>query len=342
MLFQERLWTYSLVTVVAILIWYWAAAETRDQASHTLRLVLAPASPTDQVVTPPEYSVTVDMEGSALALQKAKMLEAPLTLSVGTELPAKEGVHRVDLLDALERHERLTKTGVGLVSANPTSVDIRIDALVPLTLPVKPVLPGVETEGEVTVDPPQVTVSMPTRIRELAGDDLEVEAQVQQGRLERLEPGVLNTITAKLRLPARFAGERSVRIDPPSADIKFSVRSRIKAITLPTVRVQIAGPPEDHEEFLVEIEDSTLADVTIRAHTDLIREIERNQAVIVALVHLSQKEKELGIESKPVTCFMALPRDENSPVGATIVEATVGDSLQPPTVRLKITDRAAG
>ena len=151
-----------------------------------------------------------------------------------------------------------------------------------------------------------------------------------------------NSITARLRLPARFAGEKSVRIDPPTATIEFTVRSRIKAITLPTVRVQIAGPPEDHEEFLVEIEDSTLADVTIRAHTDLIRQIELNQAVIVALVHLSQKEKEQGIASKPVTCFLALPRDEGSAIRATIVDATVGDSPQPPVIRLKITDRSTG
>ncbi len=43
MLFQERLWTYSLVTVVAVLIWYWAAAETRDQRSSSYRLQLDPA-----------------------------------------------------------------------------------------------------------------------------------------------------------------------------------------------------------------------------------------------------------------------------------------------------------
>ena len=78
-----------------------------------------------------------------------------------------------------------------------------------------------------------------------------------------------------------------------------------------------------------------------KAHADLIRQIELNQAVVVAIVHLSHDEKEKGLESKPVTCFMAVPREENSSMEATIVEAEVGDGTQPPVVRLKITDRGA-
>jgi hypothetical protein len=341
-LFRERLWTYALVTVVAILIWYWAAAETRDSKSGAFRLRLAPAAPAEQVVTPRELQVTVDMDGSALALEKTRRLEIPLTLTVGDELPAAAGVHRVNLLESLRRHEPLTKTGVRLLAVDPPYVDIATDALVPVPLPVQAVLPGVETEGEVKVTPPQVTVLMPSRLQELAGDDLEVEALVLQQRLEQLEPGVLHTISAKLRLPARFAGEKSITISPDTATIEFAVRSRIKQTTLPTVRVQVAGPPEDHDEFLIEIEDSTLADVTVKANADLIRRIELNQVVVVALVHLSHDEKEKRIASKPVTCFMALPRDETSPMPATIVEAEVGDGTQPPVVRLRITDRATG
>ncbi len=145
----------------------------------------------------------------------------------------------------------------------------------------------------------------------------------------------------KLSLPARLAGEQSVTIEPSNATIEFTVKSRIKETTLPTVRVQIAGPPEDHDEYRIEIENPTLTDVTIKADGELISQIERNQAVVVAMVHLSQREKERGIDSKPVTCFMALPLGENSPVQATIVDAEVGDTPQLPIVRLKITARAA-
>ena len=119
------------------------------------------------------------------------------------------------------------------------------------------------------------------------------------------------------------------------------MKSRITQTTLPTVRVQIAGPPEDHEEYRIEIENPTLANVTIKADIELISRIERNQAVVVAIVHLSQREKERGISEKPVTCFMALPRDENAPFRAAIVSAEIDGTAQPPVIRLKISDRAA-
>ena len=80
-----------------------------------------------------------------------------------------------------------------------------------------------------------------------------------------------------------------------------------------------------------------LANVTIKADGALIRQIEQGLATVVALVHLSSSEKERRIESKAVTCFMALP-----PQGpGTIVEAEVDGSKLMPVIRLQISDRSA-
>ena len=154
--FRERLGTYSLVTVVAVLIWLWAAAETRGQRPALFRVQLAPASPADQVVTPGELTAEVTMTGSQLALQQAAELASrtPLTLTVGNELPSQIGVHRTSLVEALEKNDAITRTGVGILSVDPATIDLTIDALVPITLPVRPVLPGIEVEGEVEVIPP--------------------------------------------------------------------------------------------------------------------------------------------------------------------------------------------
>jgi hypothetical protein len=339
---RERMWTYALVTAVAVLIWYWAAAETRTQDSATFRLAFVPAPQIEQIVSPPGLDATVQMAGSQLAIKRARSLaaERPLRMTAGNELPT-EGQHRIDLVELLESHDPLTDTGVRIVSADPASVQITIDDLVPVTAEIKADTPGVEPEG-LAIDPPQAVVKLPSRLLDTVGGDLTVEAHVPQTRLDRLEPGVMNTVeNVKLRLPGLLAGDRSVRIEPPKATVKFTVRSRIKETTLPTVRVQIAGPPEDHEEYVVQIEESTLVDVTIKADVDLIRQIERGEARVVALVHLSHDEKERGVASKPVTCFMALPRDESSSLEATIVEAAINGSNQLPVVRLRITERSA-
>ncbi len=339
-MFRERLWNYTLVTGVTLLIWLWAATETRDEDTASFRIELVGAA--DQVVTPSELIVHVKMEGSSLALERAlHAAQEPITLTVGNELPSQIGVQRVKLLEVLDRNEAITGTGVSLISVDPIDLDIEIDSLVTATLPIEPVLPGIELDGPVTVDPPQVQVRLPRRLRDHAGDDLRVKASVLGQRLDRLKPGVLNTITAALELPPRLAGNPTVTLGRSFAEIKFTVKSRIKEITLPTVRVQIAGPPEDHEEYLIEIANPTLANVTIKADIELISQIERNQAVVVAIVHLSQREKERGIEEKPVTCFMALPRGDNAPFQAAIVSAEIDGAVQPPVIRLKISERAA-
>ena len=339
-MFRERLWRYALVTGVTLLIWFWAATETRDEGTASFRIELVGAA--DQVVTPSELTVHVKMEGSSLALERAlQAAQTPVALTVGIELPSQTGMQRVKLLEVLNRNEAITGTGVSLLAVDPIDLDIEIDSLVTATLPIVPVLPGIELDGPVTVDPPQVQVRLPRRLRDHAGDDLRVKASVLGQRLDRLKPGVLNTIIATLELPPRLAGDPTVTLDRRFAEIEFTVKSRIKQTTLPTVRVQIAGPPEDHEEYRIEIENPTLANVTIKADIELISRIERNQAVVVAIVHLSQREKERGISEKPVTCFMALPRDENAPFRAAIVSAEIDGTAQPPVIRLKISDRAA-
>jgi hypothetical protein len=334
--FRERLWTYSLVTVVAVLIWYWAAAETRGQRPASFRLEFAPAA--DQVVSPRELNASVQMEGSRLALDRALRLASrgPLTMTAGNELPS-EGVHQLDLVELLDRHDPLTDTGIRVLAADPATVDIRVDGLVPVSAAVKPDLAGVETQSE-SVVPEQVVVNMPGRLRERIGEDFTVIAHVPQSRLERLESGIVHKIeNVKLRLPAGYAGERSVTIDPPTATVQLTIRSLIEESTLPTVRVQIAGPPEDHDEYIVEIEDRALSDVTIKGEGTLIQQVNRGQVRVVALVHLSAEDKERRVESKPVTCFMALHPDGR----AVLVDAEINGSHQLPVIRLKITERVA-
>ena len=336
MQFRERLWTYSLVTGVAVLIWFWAAAETRDKDDFSFIVRLAAAAPTEHFVSPGEVTAQVDLEGSRLALEKAGRLKMPLVLTVGNELPSALGMHDTDLATALAENKLVRDTGVRVLSADPPSIDIEIDALVTVTVPIRFVPPPqLAIEGDFKVDPLEAELRMPSRLRDRVGGELEVEAHVLQHRIEGLEPGP-HTVTATLRPPDKLRGHQFVTITPPIATIKLAVHSRIEEVTLPVVRVQIAGPPKDHDEYAIEIDekDISLTDVTIKADGDLIKEIEQGKATVVALVHLSNAEKERRIESKPVTCFLAL-RDDGSP---TIVEAEAGGSAQP-IVHLRITER---
>ncbi len=342
MAIRSEVWTYFIVTAVAMFIWFWAAVETRENDNVSFHVYFAPSKPAEWVLRPrnlPEtgyLTVTVELEGSRFSLQRARELDR-IRLIQDIELPSDSGSHQVNLVDALMKHELLLDTGVRVHSAKPKSIELTIDKLVTVTASIRPVLPQLETEGPIEVKPTEAEVTLPSRLRESLGYDLVVEARVSKARLDELEPGEERKLLAGLHLPATTGDFGPVTIKPNSATITLTVRSRIRETTLPTVRVQIGGPPEDQLEYIVEIDeqDKQLRDVTIRADAALISQIERRDVKVVALLHLTTSDKDQRIESKPISCFMAVPD-----VGtATIVQAEVAGSAPLPIIHFRVIER---
>ncbi len=342
MAIRSEVWTYSIVTAVAMFIWFWAAVETRENDNVSFHVYFAPSKPAEWVLRPrnlPEtgyLTVTVELEGSRFSLQRARELDR-IRLIQDIELPSDSGSHQVNLVDALMKHELLLGTGVRVHSAKPKSIELTIDKLVTVTASIRPVLPQLETEGPIEVKPTEAEVTLPSRLRESLGNDLVVEARVSQARLDELEPGEERKLLAGLHLPATTGDFGPVTIKPNSATITLTVRSRIRETTLPTVRVQFFGPPEDQLEYIIEIDeqDKQLRDVTIRADAALISQIERRDVKVVALLHLTTSDKDQRIESKPISCFMAVPD-----VGtATIVQAEVAGSAPLPIIHFRVIER---
>ncbi len=332
---RGRTGTILFVTVVSVLIWYWAAAETLETDRFSFTIHPTAAEPGRWLFTPSHDDVVVTLEGSAFALDEARSLNTQLMLTLGRELPSRPDEYTLRVVDLLKEHEALQKTGVNVVSSDPSMIQLRIDPLVEVTAPVRPVLPSfLQVEGEVVVKPPQVRVRLPEKDRL---PDLVVEAEVDPSQLEGVQPGQPATLRVPLALPELVADGTTVTIMPATATVEFTVRSRIREAVLPIVTVQIAGPAQDYDEFVVEIDekDRVFHDVRVRADGALVQQIEQDRDKVVALVHLSLNEKEQGIESKPVTCFMALLPDG----GAELVEAQVGGSAQPPVIHFKIRQR---
>jgi hypothetical protein len=332
--------TILFVTVVAVLIWYWAAAETLERSAISFTISARVPDRSRLLVTMPNTEFSVVLEGSAFALEEARELNSHLELTVGKEFPSAPGEYPLRTADVLREHEELRKKGVSVISADPASLLLRIDELVEVTAPVQPALPpALQLEGDVTVKPQQANVLLPASLRQFAGDTLAVEAYVDPSRVENVEPGQSYKLPATLRLPAVLSGGEFVRITPSTATVDFTVRSRIRETTLTTVAVQIAGPPQAHKEFVVAIDekDAILHDVTVRADAAIIQQIEQQRVPVVAVVHLSYQETEQRIQSKPVTCFLALLPDD-----AEEVQAEVRGSPQRPVIHLRIGERKAG
>ncbi len=333
---KKELWTIVIVTAVTVLIWFWAAGETLNQRTVNARIAFTLPEPETWLVTPRQRFVALSMEGSRLAMQQADQvlrsdLQLPLHASVGRQT--------VDLVEAIRRLRELEATGVKILGVEPASIEIDVDQIVRVPSRVRASLPGVQTVGEIEIEPAEVIVAMPNALRQRFAGDLPVEAFVDRSRLDRLEPGRRHTLDVKLRPPDGLASADGVRVEPASVQLSFTVRSRTRETTLESIRIQLAGPPEDNVEYLVELEETVLRDVTITAESDLIRRVENNEATVVAMLHLSNREKELGIERKPVSYFLAIFNDGQGVQRGEVVQARVGDSADVPVVHFQVRRR---
>lgn len=331
---RSQLPTYLIVTVVAALIWLWAAGETRETGERTFRIQFTTQFPADHIIIPEEMTITAEIEGSRSALRSALAMGSPIVLTLDAGL----GDHAVDLVRLLNDHPDLRDARVSVSSTDPPSQDVTIDKLVSATVRVEdPDLGRLQIDGAVGIDPPQVTVHLPERLQRRLGADLTVKPLVDPAQLGRLNPGEPARLTARLQLPETLASQRSVSMTPTAVTISFTVRSNIKETTLSTVPVHISGPWKDHDEYVVEVTeaDQFLEKVTVTADAALIDRIESGDVKVFAFVHISSTEKEQGIEAKPVTYFLALIPEG----GSTTVAAQLEGSLQPPLIHLRISER---
>lgn len=329
---RTDVWTYLLITALSLLVWVWAAGETRDAERFAgIPIEFSAGDSAAWSIETDVASITVVVEGSQWAISRAEEAMRDLVI----DLPTDEEQQTLELLPLLRNHPRVRETGISVVSTSPSSASLTVDRIETVPVRVRPALPRIQTVGEVVVEPSQASLSMPARLRRLYPEDAFVEAFLGREELDRLEPGVAHTIqNVTLRLPEQLAQDSRVRIDPPDVTLTFTIRSQIRDLALDSpVRVQLAGPPEDLE-YLVAFEPKQLRDVTVSAPFHIIEKIEAGEAVVVAMVHLRSSEKESRIAQKPVTYFMALWEEDGAEVAGR-----VGDTNAPPLIDITISDR---
>lgn len=347
MKFTSEWWTYLIVTVMAVLIWFWAAGDTLVQKNVYARVRFVVPDQTNWVVSPSDEAINISVQASNLSLQKLNdLVKNPLSITI----PAAPGRQNINLVDHVRLLTDIQETGATVLAVEPRTVDVDVDQIERLTVRVKPVLPGVTTEGEVVVDPPEVRLSLPSQVRQSLPTGWAVEAFVDRSELDRLEPGIRHTLDVRLRLSQDLSAHPRVQVNPARVRLSFVIRSRIRETTLDSVRVHLSGPPEEGQLYHVEMEPRSLRNVVVSADADLIQRIidtknrgdrgepdTRQDVRVVAIVHLSSDERNRGIDSKRVSYFIAYVPDGSGGVRGKEVSCRVGDSSEPPLIQLRIT-----
>ena len=267
---RNRISTLLVALVATLLIWTWAADRTREIRILSGSVLLRPADPSRQFIDPAQpQAVTVTLKGSPATINAIQTrLEQVLTLTLGADVLGEEpGQRTLNLAALIEASPELRATDASVTSVRPERIDTRVGAMVPVRMPVRAVAPLVTLRGDSEVDPVDVQVLVPEPSAGAASRE-SAEAVVDA---KGLAEGSSHEVSAPLRMPESLKlGAAQAVFTPDRVKVKFTVAARGRSFTLPTVRVEVAGAPEDLQGFNVSFgeQGDLLRDVVLSAPGD--------------------------------------------------------------------------
>lgn len=328
--------TIVSILIVSVLIWLFAEAQSVSESDVDVRLsVHSPAGSGLFVsVDDPAWTgrASVRLQGARAALDEAsRQLADGVPLFVGgAGIAAEPGRQIVDLRSTLMANPPLDRADVTIASVEPRTLELRIDELTRVpNVSVRVDLPGVQTVGDIQVEPPTVALVIPNRVREAFGarlNSLAVVATLPPSVLRAIPEGGPHKFDARLVLPDVLEGEPAARIEPQSVSITFRVQSTTESLTIPSVPVWPMAPPTEINRWSIEVDPILLREVQLSGPSDVIQRIRSGDLRVIATVQLSSDELEQGITSK-APIIVGLPDS-----------VRVESRLEP--VRLTITPRA--
>lgn len=301
----ERIRTFAVISLIAVVAWLFAEAESLGEATLWARVdIVAPA---DRLLVQArdgwDRRVLVELRGAKGELNQAKAaLEQgiPMEPGVTAGVPAVDGEHTVRLAEVLGSYEGLVATGVTVESTSPINVRLRVIELTTVSLPIAVVIPGIAVEGEVTVTPARAEVRLPRSVADELGDDVMVQATLMPDVVAMLPRSGSASAQAALSLPESLRSVAEVRLLTQRAGLSFSVRTALTTATLP-VPVQVLLPSSEQAKWLVELEEpSQILNVSVRGPVEVVERLRSPEEGLVGVLALSSDELAGGIVSKTV------------------------------------------
>jgi len=332
---QSFISTLLVAAIATLLIWTWAADRTREVRTLTGTVLLRPADATKQFVDPAQpQSVSLTLKASPATITKLQtLLEQGLVLPIGSgPLTGEPGQRMLDLAPIIDQCPEVLATDASVVSVRPDRLEVRVGAMVPVRMSVVAAASLVMLRGDAEVQPAEVQALVPEPAAEAASKE-QAEAIIDA---KGLADGTQHVVDAPLRLPDSLKlAPSQVVFTPDRVKVNFTVAGKSRSFTLPTVRVEVAGAPEDLKGFEVSFPDKgdLIRDVVLSAPGDALLPIENGQARVVAVVHLSPEELSKRITQKTVSAWVVPPGVQvESASGQRPSEVIVPLKIEPRTV----------
>jgi hypothetical protein len=335
----ETVRTILVVTLVSILVWFFAESRTLRVETLTIPVQIGAGSGSSVFrLTDAESwagSVEVELAGPTGLIDavRARALEG-VTLEVGDELPGEAGTRSVELVDAIRRVGLFAESGLTVRRVSPRTLNMQVDRLASMTLPVEVDLEGLETAGPVTVEPSEVEVRLPASLEAVYAGQLHATAKIPPSRLSSLTPGRRTELS---QVPIELQGlddeAWGLRLNDPRVVVTLALRVRTQSLTLREIPVRLSVLPADLAVWSVEVppEDRVLEDVVLTGPVSAIDQIRRGEVTpgAIAAIDLAGVDEEAaGTERSVPVRLLGLPSG---------VVADLGDR----TIRVTLRKRAA-
>ncbi|MDP7009562.1 MAG: hypothetical protein QGI78_08340 [Phycisphaerales bacterium] len=314
--------TYIFVVILTVMVWLWAAGNTKSDTSFPIKLHFTPPEGSNSTISPDSTTAEVTFHGSRSGLRAAKdACSEGLTIAV----PTTSGTPQIDLASRIAEIDAIRETGIQITGSEPKSVTLNVQSMVSVEAAVVPVLNDVQISGDITVDPATVTLLIPSSIRDTLPEAIKVTATLTPNELAQLKHGVVQTKDASVRLPSPL-DIPNVSVSPSTVSISFKIQSNTAKTEIPQVRILIAGPSEDYSSYTIELPRKILSNITVEADAEIIDQINNGTANVFAVVRLASRELEQGIERKNIASFLAINEDgEGSEVTPVIEDPSILD-----------------
>lgn len=288
-----RLLRRALIVVpLTLVVWFLADQASLIRADGVpVQIELKHAANYDAEITQPRPPVfTVSLRGSTRAVEELKRQAASRALTVEWRLTNEvEAAQNLKFAAAkvIGESSLLRSLGVTVEQASPTQIDLSVDEVVSVTMPVRAESTLVRA-SEAHFSPAEVNVSLRRRdLDRLSADQRYISVKLD-GRLAGVGDDETRTLNG-LPVDPRVGGVAAVRVEPSAVNATIHVIGQRVERKITGIVVQLLGSPQLLQRFDVALPDPKewRIDLTVRGDRTVVE----------------------GLQNEDVRAFVLLPSE---------------------------------
>ena len=281
MTLREKIETYFIVTVIAVLVWLYAEGANVKQVTRQpiqVRFVAPPGQEDQYVVFPSEpIRASVSFQGSSSQIQRFQQM-ATEPFDVVVEPDEADTTERVVLLESKLEQAEFGDLGVSLSEADPTSHTVTIKRLVRVPMEVR-----VETAGGRFSDNPPPTATPDTVFATVPADVADdIRGIKAVARLDLVAPENPTPDIEQVQRDVPLEFPAAVRLDDPrvkvdrrQVQVNYSARKLDESHVIERVPLFVNVPVSVQQRYVIRPvpDQNFLTDVEVRGPAEVIARI---------------------------------------------------------------------